>query len=170
MRIRAGIADGDWRPPYEWAKSWISSGGGACQLDPWLAYVASGLLKGEPRTATHAIDLALKNWIYGEADRAVLLWTRSRIVCQRLKDPKSALTDLEAAVESAPGWLADRAVEDVHACRAKAEASRKRTPSVKAAPTYTGTDTPVAEPTEAIPDGTMPELWPDIDRLLVLEQ
>lgn len=44
--IREGIAGGDWRARHEWAKSWISSGGGAHQLDPWLAYVASGLLKG----------------------------------------------------------------------------------------------------------------------------
>lgn len=165
-QIRHGIAAGDWRAPYEWAKSWISSGGGARQLDPWLAYVASGLLKGEPRTATHALDLALKNWISAEEDRAILLWVRSRVIRGRLRDPKTALVDLEAAMDSGPGWLADVVAADLRACRAEAEASRKRKPAVKVAPTYSGTDTPVEPPTEHVPSGSMPELWSDIQELL----
>ena len=161
-RIREGLAAQDWRSPYEWAKSWVGSGGGAQLLDPWLAYVASAMLKGEPRTAVHAIDLALKNWIPDKENRAVLLWVRSRIVRVRLKDPRSALTDLRQLQDSGPEWLQGEIARDSVACGVEAERSRKRKPSVQEAPDYVGTATPVAPPTEEVPPGSIPALWPDV--------
>lgn len=164
--IRAGLAAEDWRGPYEWAKSWIGSGGGARKLDPWLAYVASGMLKGEPRTAVHAVDLALRNWIPDQADRAVLRWVRARIVRGPLRDPKSALADLLLAEQSMPRWLADAALADTQACQKAARTSRKGKPAVSEAPDYVGTDTPVETPSEVVAAGAKPELWSDILPLL----
>lgn len=164
--IRAGLAAEDWREPYEWAKGWIGSGGGARQLDPWLAYVASGMLKGEPRTAVHAVDLALRNWISDQADRAVLRWVRARIVRGPLKDPKSALADLLSAQQSMPRWLAGAALADTQTCQEEAETSRKRKSAVSEAPDYVGTDTPVETRSEVVAAGAQPELWSDILPLL----
>jgi hypothetical protein len=59
----AALSADDWHRAYEWAKGWIRGGGGAWILDPWLVYVASSLLQGQPRTAVQSLDLALKHWI-----------------------------------------------------------------------------------------------------------
>jgi len=134
--IRAHLERDDWHGAYEWAKGWISGGGGATLLDPWLAYVASALLQGQPRTATHSIDLALRSWIPRRADRSVLHWTRSRIIRFRLNDPKTACTDLERATQSTPSWLRAEVRRDIEDCAAESALSRKRKPSVTPAPDF----------------------------------
>jgi hypothetical protein len=85
----AALEAGDWYGSYQWAKGWISSGGGARIVDPWLVYVASALLHGHPRTAVHSTDLALKHWIPEAEDRAILLWIRGDVVRRRLSGSRA---------------------------------------------------------------------------------
>jgi hypothetical protein len=157
----AALDAGDWYGSYQLAKGWISGGGGAWIVDPWLVYVASALLNGQPRTAVHSTDLALKHWIPEAEDRAILLWIRGDIVRRRLNDPKTALADLASAAESAPSWLAGQAAVDRRACEIAATSSRKRKPSVGPAPDYKGPGTAaetVARPSPH-PVGARPAVW-----------
>jgi hypothetical protein len=101
----------DWYAAYSWAKSWINRGGGGV-LDPWLVYVASALMHGQPRTAVHSVDLALRGWFTDLADRSVLHFVRSRVVWHRLRDPKTAEADLAMACRDAPAWLESAAKAD----------------------------------------------------------
>ena len=55
VKALAGLDAGNWRPVYDWTKSWIGWGGGAWLPDTWLLCAASALLKGQPRTAIHSI-------------------------------------------------------------------------------------------------------------------
>lgn len=155
------LAAGDWYGAYSTAKGWISAGGGAFQLDPWLVYAASALIHGQPKTAVHSVDLGLQHWTADSEEQAVLRWVRGMIIWRRMNDPKSALPDLEVAAAEAPGWL-DSANGDLEACRAAAATSRKRTPSVKAAPPYRGPGTAaeiVARPPTSRQLGAMPGVW-----------
>ena len=157
----AALAAGDWYASYQWAKGWIRGGGGAWIVDPWLVYVASALLHGQPRTAVHSTDLALKHWIPEAEDRAILLWIRGEIVRRRLNDPKAALANLASAAESAPSWLAEQAAADHQACEIEASASRKRKPSVGSAPDYEGPGTAVHTVARRSPHpvGERPAVW-----------
>jgi len=152
----------DWYEAYASAKWWIGAGGGAWIVDPWLVYVASSLLHGQPRQATHSTDLALKVWIPQPANRAILRWVRGDVIRRRLNDPKTALADVSAAAEAAPAWLIQRALVDRDACAVEADASRKKKPSVGPAPDYQGpgsTANTVARPVSTRPDGAQPYVW-----------
>ena len=92
----------DWYGVYAWTKAWISDGGGAWVIDSWLLYVVSDLLHGRPKGAVHATDMTLDTWIEAPQDRAVLLWVRAYIIDHRLRDPKTAIEDYEAAARHAP--------------------------------------------------------------------
>jgi hypothetical protein len=134
-RASAALEADDWHGAYRWAKGWIG-GGGAGLVDPWLVYVASSLLQGQPRGATHSMDMALASWFDSAPDRAVLHLVRSRIVWRWLRDSKAALLDLELAKAGAPLWLAEEIDSDEASMRADAATSRKRKPAVSPAPGY----------------------------------
>ena len=156
------LAKGDWYGAYEGAKSWISIGGGAWILDPWLVYVASSLLHAQPRQAVHAIDIPLENWITDPMDRAILQWVRAAIIHRRLRDPKTALADYERASTGAPPWLHGQVMADLEACARDAERSRKRKPSVGPAPEYRGAYAHdiIAPPQETRHSpGSVPAVW-----------
>jgi hypothetical protein len=156
------LAAGAWHDAYQWAKGWISSGGGAWIVDPWLVYAASAQLHGQPRSAVHSIDLALAHWITEPRDRAILLWVRGGIVRLHLKDPRSALADLTAAAAEAPAWLADDAEASRQASSLEASASRKRKATIGPAPEYRGPgpagDT-MARPISRRLAGARPLVW-----------
>ncbi len=161
----AGLDAEDWRPVYDWTKSWIVSGGGAWIPDTWLLYAVSALLQCKPRIAVHSLDLGLGTWLAGEADRAVLMWCRGAIVMDRLADPKTALLDLEGCHDLLPPWLESRATARLELCREAAPKSRKRVPSVKPRPSFTGFDhmlDAVAPATVRRRDGEQPEVWKDV--------
>jgi hypothetical protein len=152
----------DWRPVYDWTKSWIGWGGGAWIPDTWLLYAVSALLQGKPRIAVHSLDLGLGFWLAGEADRAALTWCRGAIVMDRLADPKTALLDLEGCHDLLPQWLSPRATERLEMCRDEATKSRKRVPSVKPRPLFTGFDHMLDAVAPAVVqrrDGEQPEIW-----------
>src|SRR5690348_11496112 len=86
MAVEA-LAVRDANAAHAWAKAWIGNGGGAWIVDPWLVYVASALLAGQPRNAVRSTDVALRHWIADSQDRAVLLWVRGNVVRRRLSDP-----------------------------------------------------------------------------------
>ena len=162
------IAERDWYGAYLQAKGWIGRAG-AGLLDPWLVYVVSALLHGQPRNATHSLDLALGGWFEDPADRAVLHFVRSRVIWHRLNDPKVALADLQLARPSAPTWLTGLVAADEDPQRAAASASRKRKASVGPAPAFAGVsdriehlgdrrEPPAAKP--ALWDLAFPELGP----------
>jgi hypothetical protein len=158
----AALEAGDWYDGYSTAKWWIAAGGGAWIVDPWLVYAASALLQGQPRQATHSLDLALRVWIPQPANRAILHWVRGDVIRRRLSDPKTALADLAAAAEGAPEWLLERGVADRNACAIEASGSRKRKPSVGPAPDYRGPGTTgdtVARQVSFRPDGSEPLVW-----------
>jgi hypothetical protein len=136
--ITACFEAGDWHGAYRWAKGWIGSGGGARTLEPWLVYVASALKENQRRPAVHSCDLALKHWISRRAARGVLLYARGEVIRRHLRDPKTALEDLRAAERMAPNWLRHDAKAALEACEQEAPASRKRKPSVKPAPSFSG--------------------------------
>lgn len=163
----AGVDAEDWRPVYDWTKSWIGWGGGAWIPDTWLLYAVSALLQGQPRGAVHSLDLGIGTWLAGEADRAVLTWCRGAVVMDRLADPKTALLDLEDCHDRLPVWLGQRATARLERCREGAPKSRKRVPSVKPRPTFTGFDHmvgSVAPPVLDRRDGVRPELWARVER------
>jgi len=132
----AALALGDHHGAYTSAKWWISAGGGAWQLDPWLLYVASGVLAGKPRIATHSADLAFRGWLALPAERAVMHWARAAVVLRQLRDPKTAHLDLDAACDETPAWLEKQVQRDVLTCQKLASKSRKSKPSVAPAPTF----------------------------------
>src|SRR6476620_4888133 len=163
----AGIDAEDWRPVYDWTKSWICWGGGAWIPDTWLLYAVSALLQGKPRSAVHGLDLGLGTWLPGEADRAVLTWCRGVIVMDRLADPKTALIDLEDCRDSVPQWLRPRATGRHEACRDAAPKSPKRVPSVNPRPVFTGfaeTRHVVAPPVVQRQSGEQPGVWTSVER------
>ena len=158
----AGLDAEDWRPVYDWTKSWIGWGGGAWIPDTWLLYAVSALLQRQPRGAVHSLDLGLGIWMAGEADRAVLMWCRGAVVMDRLADPKTALLDLEACNGALPSWLESHAIARLELCREAAAKSRKRVPSVKPRPQFTGSGRMVDVVAPAVvkrQDGDPPELW-----------
>lgn len=161
----AGVAAKDWRPVYDWTKSWIGWGGGAWIPDTWLLYAVSALLDGKPRNAVHSLDLGLRVWLSGETDRAALTCLRGQIVMDRLADPKTALLDLEESAASVPAWLQSGASERLERCRADAAKSRKRVPSVKPRPTFVGSAESMHVVAPAVgnrADGSEPEVWPAV--------
>ena len=168
--VAAHIIDDDWHGVYTRCKGWIGSGGGAGLVDPWLGYVASGLMHGQPRTAIHAVDLALGNWLPRPLDRSVMHWVRSRVVRNYLNDPRTALSDLAISSGNAPSWLRPCIADDASRCEAEAARSRKRKPSVAPAPAFAGSDfasaTLAARLLELQPDGSQPLLWEAIRPLL----
>jgi hypothetical protein len=123
---------GDGVGAHRWAKGWIGAGGGP-HIDPWLV---GALLRGQPRNAVYAIDLANGAWLPGQQDRATMRYVRGVIVFRHLDDPKAALRHLEPAQPALPGWLAPLAESEISACKNAAPLSRKRKPSVSNARTY----------------------------------
>lgn len=163
----AGIDAEDWRPVYDWTKSWIGWGGGAWIPDTWLLYAVSALLQGKPRIAVHSLDMGLGTWLAGEADQAVLTWCRGVVVMDRLADPKTALIDLEDCRDSVPQWLRATATGRLETCRAAAPKSRKRVPSVNPRPAFTGFDKMrrvVAPPAVQRQSGEQPGVWMSVER------
>ena len=134
-RTLAYLEAGEGHRAYQWAKSWITSGG-ATHPDPWLVYVASSLLDGKPRNAVHSIDLALGRWLPGAQDRAAFRWLRGCIVRTKLKDPKTALLDLLRAAQSVPDWACSHPDAYVAECQEEAHKSRKKVASVNGAWAY----------------------------------
>jgi len=158
----AGLDAEDWRPVYDWTKSWIGWGGGAWIPDTWLLYAVSALIQGKPRIAVHSLDLGIGIWLAGEADRATLTWCRGAIVMDRLADPKTALLDLEDCDDLVPQWLTPRSAVRLEKCREDASKSRKRVPSVKPRPLFKGFDHILDSVAPAVVrrrDGEQPELW-----------
>jgi hypothetical protein len=134
--IQDALEAGDWHEAYRWAKGWIGSGGGARSVEPWLVYMASSLLRGQPRGAVNSADLALKHWIRAKKARAVIRYARGEVIRLHLRDPKTALDDLRASCAAAPPWLRELSAAAMAACEQEAPASRKRKPSVGPAPDY----------------------------------
>jgi hypothetical protein len=168
-RITAdALRAGDWHEAYRWAKGWIGLGGGARTVEPWLVYVASALLHGQPRTATHSCDLALKNWL-GEPDqRAVILYVRGEVIRRHLRDPKTAQSDLDLAVGDAPPWLRPLAEDARTRCRTEATSSRKRKPSVGPPPEFKSAGDFVQRSLPALASVTQPPpVWDDSHTILV---
>lgn len=159
------VLENDWRRGHDWTKSWVAWGGGAWLPDAWLLYATSALLKGEPKNAIHSLDVRLRTWIEGPVDRAVLTWCRGVLVWRLLKDPKTALLDLEAASGQVPSWLATDVSLRLKACHQDAAASRKRVPSVKPRPDFAapagGRDF-VAPAVDGHVDGARPPFWDNI--------
>jgi hypothetical protein len=163
QRARQACDERDWHGIYLCAKSWIVSGGGGRQLDPWLLYVVSALMHGQPRTGVRSLDLALGNWISDPADRAVLLWTRAEVIHNWLRDPKTARADYHAALSSAPAWLRHDVEADLARCEAESGRSRKRKPSVAPAPDYVDKPRDFVTPVGRATAGSRPAVW---DRLV----
>ncbi|HSE46690.1 MAG TPA: hypothetical protein VLA89_15310 [Gemmatimonadales bacterium] len=164
-RALAALAQADWRGVYEWTKSWVGWGGGAWLPDSWLLYATSALLKNEPKNAIHSLDLGLRTWIEGPIDRAVLTWCRGILVWRLLKDPKTALVDLEAAADQVPDWLEDDVASGIQTCQQNAAASRKRVPSAKPRPDFSVPSTGrgfAAPPVGSHVDGTRPAVWDQV--------
>ncbi|MBX3313815.1 MAG: hypothetical protein KF906_05790 [Actinobacteria bacterium] len=124
---------------YDYQRAWITNGG-AQTLGPWLIAVAHALQVGQPKTAVHATDLALKNWIGDEPRRSILRYVRGEVIRRHMRDPKTAQLDLDVAEHDAPAWLRGSAVRAAADCRAEAVASQKRKPSVGPAPTFHAAD------------------------------
>lgn len=165
----AGIELGDWRPVHDWTKSWVGWGGGAWLPDTWILHAVSGLLQRTPRLAVHGLDLGLRVWLTGAADRAALTWLRGVVVMDRLHDPKSALLDLRAGRELLPAWVSGSPDVRLAECGAAAEVSRKRVSSVKPRPGYVGPESMahgVAPPIDSRSDGDEPFIWKAVARYL----
>lgn len=128
---------GDHHAAYLWAKGWMGAGG-AGHPEPSLVYVAEALMAGQPKRATHAVDLVLRHWVAGRHDRAALTWLRGCIVRDRLRDPRTGLLDLRGAAAGLPCWITDDPLDTVAACEELAARSRKRVPSVMPRPEYDG--------------------------------
>ena len=82
-----------------------------------------------------------------------------------LRDPKTALLDLEHVEGSAPAWLATQTGDQLERCRDAAAGSRKRVPAVKPRPGYTGADRvkhTVAPLVTDRRDGDQPAVWDKI--------
>jgi hypothetical protein len=139
----SALAADDWHLAYEWAKGWASNAGGR-SVQPWLVHVASALMLRQPKTAVHACDMALQRWIELEKARGLIHFVRGQVVRLHMRDPKTALADLDEAARSVPSWLADEVTAAATACRIEAEKSRKRKPSVQSAPVFAGTNGPWA--------------------------
>jgi hypothetical protein len=152
---------GDWHGAYKWAKGWIGSGGGEQSLEPWLVYVASAIKQSQRRTAVHAVDLALENWIAEAAPRGVLLYVRGEVIRRHLRDPKTALGDLHQAERTSPAWLRREAITARTTCEEEARSSRKRKRSVDPAPSFAGSHSPASDD-KAGP----PSLWPWIHEII----
>lgn len=160
---------GEWHEAYRWAKGWISPGGGARSVEPWLVYVASSLLQGHRRTAVHSCDLALRNWIREEDARAVLRYVRGEVIRRHMEDPKTAQSDLDASLEHAPAWLRAEAETAAERCREEASASRKAKPRAEPAPAYEPGEVPDVTPTPADLAGVdrPPPVWEAVRAILV---
>ena len=167
----ASIEKGDAHGVYTAAKWWISAGGGAWVLDPWLLYMVNGVMDGKPRNATHSADMALKTWTEDPADRAVLLWARGSVIMRQLRDPKTAIADLTCCMTAAPTWLRDRAEEDETLCRTLAASSKKSKPSVPPSPAFTppGDRSFVATALPGHVPGSLPSIWPQTLSVLLPE-
>ena len=158
----AGVQTRDWRRTHDATKSWVGWGGGAWIPDTWLLYAVSALLKGEPRNAVHALDLGIKTWLEGPTDQALLTWCRGMVVWRVLKDPKTALIDLEHAARFLPAWLGAPIDEVLQRCHNDGSRSRKRRPSVEPRPAHAGSDSlrhVVAPATLERRDGDRPAVW-----------
>ena len=166
------LDNGDWRGVYEWTKSWVGWGGGAWLPDTWLLYAASAMLKRQPKNAVHSLDLGLKTWIEGPADRAVLVWCRGALVWKVLADPKTAVTDLDLAEPHLPAWLEADVATQVARCQQDARVSRKRVPSVKPHPELSVPPFGrgfAAPPVVTRADGARPQVWDNVARYFSTE-
>jgi hypothetical protein len=165
-----GVTASDWRPIYDWTKSWIGWGGGAWLPDTWILYAVSALLQGKPRIGVHALDLGINTWIDGDRDRSVLTFCRGAIVLQVLVDPKCAEPDLEAAAATVPEWLVAGATERLTECRERTPKSRKRVPSVKPRPDHAPPEWRAETVAPAVvrrADGDEPEVRKDVCRFFL---
>lgn len=156
----AAIDERDGYSAYMWSKSWITQGG-ATAPDPWLGYAASSVIQGQPKGAVNSLDLGLRVWIEALPDRAILVFARGTIIWRRMSDPKTALSDLQAAADNAPAWLMPTARDAIEACSSAASSSKKRKRSVEPPPVHVGSDTrDTVEPRAAhFTIGERPRLW-----------
>lgn len=162
MKALEGLESQDWRAVYDWTKSWIGWGGGAWSTDVWLLYSVSALLQNQPKSAVHSLDLGLRVWLEGPRDRAALTWCRGLIVWNEMKDPKTALLDLEASATTVPLWAAPAPQRTIEQCREAASVSRKRVPSVRPRPKFEGSPPDVAPAAEDREDGYEPTVWTEV--------
>lgn len=160
-----GVGNQDWREIYDWTRSWVGWGGGAWLPDTWLLYAASAILHKQPKSAVHSLDLGLRIWLAGPEDRAALTWCRGLLVWSELKDPKTALLDLESWLQDAPSWAAPSPRETLEMCRQAASISRKRVPSVGPRPAFEGpkpAQSTIAPEVGRREDGSEPAVWGEI--------
>jgi hypothetical protein len=163
-RINAldGVARVEWRPVYQWTKSWITMGGGAWLPDTWMLYAVSALLQRQPKSAVHSLDLGLRHWMSGQQDQAILAFCRGQVISLVMNDPKAAVADLEFGAERAPSWLRNAATDALGAARAATLNSRKRVPSVRPRPDHSPQGqlhATVAPPVGDRMDGEEPAVW-----------
>ncbi len=154
--------------------SWRADGG-AYTPEAWLADVASALLQQQPKTAVHCCDTALHLWVERPGDRAVLRHVRGLVVARRRGDPRSALADLEPAVDP-PAWLRDEGRREVEQVRERAAVSRVRTARARPTPEYdpsyvaliaSSASSPRPPAPDPLPaDGERPGLWDAVVPLL----
>lgn len=161
------LAAGDWYPLSRTAMAWRLDGG-AYTPEAWLADVSAALLNRQPKTAVHCCDMALHVWVERPQDRAVLHHVRGLLVADHLRDPASAVADLELAADG-PAWLRDDTRRELERVRGRAATSRVRVPRAQPAPEYDAAyldlvSGPSSSPRPPRPDpfpedGAEPALW-----------
>jgi hypothetical protein len=158
----------DWYGLYKTAMSWRTAGGGSYTPEAWLWDTCSALLHGQPKTAVHACDMALKVWVERPGDRAVLRFVRGAVIAHQVRDPMRALDDLAAATQG-PDWLIPLASKEHSAATEAAERSKVRKPRVEPCPDFdlpyrelihSSASAPLPEAREPSPtDGEQPATW-----------
>lgn len=127
-----------------------------------MVYAASGVFHGQPRSGVRSIDLALGNWVDAAPNHSILLWARASITWRYLADPKTAELDFSAAAPEAPDWLCGQLEQDQAGYREAAAVSRRRKPTVAAAPLYADqrvAHDSVAPAVAGYTPGSEPALW-----------
>lgn len=107
-------------------------------MDPWLIYVASALMRSQPRTAVHGANLALRLWIMPPPDRAILQWVRGAIAHRLLDDAHAAIADFGVAAESVPPWLRAQLLSDLEIARSDASRTKRKRSSLPPSPDFEG--------------------------------
>lgn len=164
----AALEAGNWRGASVAANKLYRDGGEARTPEPWLLYAASATLNNRPVSGVSSLDVGLRNWVEDPADRSILLWARAAMTHNRLRDPKSALLDYDAAGQACPDWLRSQLAADRKACAAKARAKRTMEPEVGQAPTYdpSADQEAVAPPLPGIIPGTKPSIFDEVAVIL----
>lgn len=153
------LAAGDWYSLSRTAIAWRLDGG-AYTPEAWLADVSAALLNRQPKTAVHCCDMALHVWVERPGDRAVLHHVRGLLVADHLRDPASALPDLERSA-GGPAWLRDDALRELERVRGRAASSRVRLPRAQPAPEYDAAYLDLVSGPSSSPRPPRPEPFPD---------